>query len=132
LQGINADTDALQWNEGVKAWLIQEQAEWSKLHRGLGVPIAAGPSGHTNSFMQIAEYLNVNKPNDVRLAVIGHLLPIRAHTLVEILDAAKPYGPTYTRGRMMYRNLAPLTLKELKDNVAEGGKFPDELVRTPK
>lgn len=131
-QNIKGDDDLLQWNEGVKAWLINEQAAWSKLHRNLGVPIAAGPSGHTNSFMQIADYLNVNKPYDVRLAVIGHLLPIRAHSLVEVLDAAKPYGAAYTPGRGMYQSLNPLTVQELRDNVAEGKKFPDEMHRAAK
>jgi hypothetical protein len=129
--GLVNDTDRLQWNEGAKAWLIQEQQDWSRTYRGIGMPISAGPSGHTNSFMQIAQYLKVDQPYDVRLAIIGHLLPIRAHSLVEILEAAKPWGADYTPGRGMHHDIRPVSEKSLRKNVAAGAKFPDELASAP-
>jgi hypothetical protein len=125
--GVNKPDDKVQWNEGVKAWFVNELHDWVKINRQTGLPLAAGPSAHTNAFMRAAKYLNVNKPYDVRLAIIGHLIPIHAHSLIEIMDVAEVYGASYTYGRNMYHDIKPLTEQELRDNVAEGKLFPDEI-----
>lgn len=124
--GIQKDEDIVSWHEGAKSWLIDESHAWSQTMRQMSVPLMAGPSGHTNAFMQAAQFLGVDEPYNVRLAVIGHLIPIRAHSLVEIMVAAKPYGADFTPSPKMYRSIAPLAEAELRDNVAVDRRFPDE------
>jgi hypothetical protein len=123
---IKEDTDRPKWHEGAKSWLIDEANSWSQTMRQMSLPLMAGPSGHTNAFMQAAQFLDVKQPYDVRLAVIGHLLPIRAHSLVEIMVAAEPFGADFVLSPQMYHLIKPLEEAELRNNVAEQQRFPDE------
>jgi len=66
----------------------------------------------------------------MRMACIGYLLPIHAHTLVEIMTAAAAHGAPFSPGPQMYRRIAPLGEEELRSSCGRpgGGKnlFPDE------
>ena len=122
--GKSAEDDVLTWSEGAKRLIMNECDEWVKENRMIGLPLRAGVSGHTTGFMRTAEYFGVSAAN-MRLACIGYLLPIRAHTLVEVLLAAAGYGIPYTNGHMMYRDVAPVGEAALRS--CGGGKFPDEV-----
>jgi hypothetical protein len=125
----------LQWHAGSKDWRIRKSGqfeasepgrkakEWAREMRALGVPLAAGPSGTTNVMMNVAVVFRADK-YDARLACIGFLLGYRHHSLVEILAAAEPFGPTYEKSRKMYRHIKPLDEPTLRSY--GNGKFPDE------
>ncbi len=128
--GIGAPTDALKWSEGAKMWIINERDKWVKAMRALSLPLAAGPSGTTGVLMNAAAMLGGAAPVDVRMACVGYLLPIKAHSLVEILGAAAAFGVPFTADKQMYRNLPPLAEPQLRSCGRPGpdGKklFPDE------
>jgi hypothetical protein len=125
----------LKWEAGSKEWRIRKGSEfadtelgrraqeWAQEMRRLGIPLAAGPSGTTNAMMNVAVVFRADL-HDARLACIGFLLGYRHHTLVEILTAAEPFGPSYTKGRKMYRDIKPIDTATLRSY--GGGKFPDE------
>jgi len=125
----------LKWEAGSKDWRIRKGGEfatgepgrrakeWARQMQRLGIPVAAGPSGTTNAMMNVAVVFKADK-YDTRLACIGFLLGYRHHSLVEILAAAEPFGPTYDKSRRMYRNIKPLGEAELRSY--GDGKFPDE------
>lgn len=116
----------LQWGEGAKVWMLNELDSWVAAQRALSLPLAGGKSGTTARMMQSFRLLNVGPPDDVRLAAIGALLPLRHHSLVEILYGAKAYGTSrYREGMLMYRDLKPLTRQEV---LAATGGYPDEMV----
>jgi hypothetical protein len=64
------------------------------------------------------------------------LLPIHAHSLVEILTAAAAHGVPFSPGLKMYRDIKPITEDELRSSCGRSGGqdgknlFPDE--KTPK
>ncbi len=108
-------TKPLGFTEGGRTFLVNESHEWVQRMRALSLPLRAGPSGHTQVFFDANTLLGAGcDPYDVRLAAIGHLLPIRAHSLVEILVVAARHSCDYSRDANMYKNLAPFTLAELR------------------
>lgn len=115
----------LAWSEGARVWKMKQSHEWVQTMQGLDLPMMAGPSAHTNAFMNIAKLFGIKDLASVRLAAIGQLLPINAHSLVEIMIAASGHGVPFTQGPEMYRSIAPLKQKELRNNVGKGS-FPDE------
>lgn len=128
LTGVSSET--LKWSEGSKLWVINESDKWVQAMRKLSLPLAAGPSGTTNALMNASAMLG-GDPSETRMACIGYLLPIKAHSLVEICAAAAGHGVGFNAGKQMYRELPPLTKEELqacgRDNPAGGAKlFPDE------
>lgn len=132
-QGVGPN-EALGWSEGMKARIMDEMHPWTQLMREISVPLRAGPSGHTNVFMKGNELLGVGAdPDAMRLACLGYLLPINAHSMVEVLQAAKPYGTSpYREGREMYADVAPLSEAELRacgmpDESYPAGRLPHEM-----
>lgn len=118
-------TKPLGFTEGGRTFLINESHQWVQRMRALSLPLRAGPSGHTQVFFDANTLLGAGvDPYHVRLASIGHLLPIRAHSLVEILVVAARHGCGYSAGPTMYRNLSPFTLAELRR--IGHGVFPGE------
>ena len=82
--------------------------EWIEVAKALNMPLTAGISGTTARLMNVGEGLGAAPLNRVRLMVLGHLLPIGAHSFHEIMSAARSFdGCTYTDGN--YKNIAPLT-----------------------
>jgi hypothetical protein len=111
--GISPD-DVLTWAEGDKSWFINEADTWVQAIRALGLPLAAGPSGTTTAIMNTNELIAGTTAENARLCAIGYLLPIHAHTLVEVMTAASAFGASFTAGRQMYTNIAPFTPRQLR------------------
>jgi hypothetical protein len=130
MQGITGDSSKLKWSEGAKMWVINEKDKWVQAMRQLSLPLAAGPSGTTNVLMNANAMLGAVTAVDARVACIGYLLPINAHSLVEICAAAAAYGVPFTAGQKIYRDLAGFAPGELQScgRDGAGGKklFPDE------
>lgn len=134
-----ADRDTLiAWSEGTKRLMINELDPWVVAMRGMSLPLAGGPSGTTNMLMNVNDVVKGVGANEARLACIGYLLPIHAHTLVEIMTSAATHGAGYTAGQQMYRNIAPYTEESLREACGltpakpDGKKrFPDEAAPTP-
>jgi hypothetical protein len=114
----------LKWKEGADAWKAKDNAEYVNKLKALKLPFGAGPSGTTDRIMSMAQLLGHGDMYGTRLACIGYLLPIRAHSLHEILTAASVYGCAFTDGKEIYRNIIPLSEAELR--ACGGGRFPDE------
>jgi hypothetical protein len=84
----------LRWNEGIRRFILDESHPWVQTMRGANLPVGAGPSGTTKGVMEARQLLNVSNPLYARAAAIGYLLPINAHSLIEILiGAASVDGP---------------------------------------
>jgi hypothetical protein len=135
-QGNPDENARLKWSEGVKTWALDQDHRWSKAQQKLGIPLGAGPSGTTNMLMNTGKMLGGVDTLAMRMACVGYLLPIHAHSLVEILTAAAAHGVPFSSGLQMYRDIKPISEDELRSSCGRsGGKdgknlFPDE--KTPK
>jgi hypothetical protein len=87
------ETDRVKWEEGGLRWIADERNEWIKAARQANLPITAAPSGTTDRLMQTRAQLGVSDPISWRAAIIAYLLPINAHSLIEVLTAAGGYSP---------------------------------------
>lgn len=129
-QGLDGDPEQAQrlhWLEGAKKILLNEEDQWVKLWRDLSVPLKGGPSGHTYKFMQANQILGAGaKPDEMRLACLGYLLPINAHSMIEVLTAASTFGASsFPNDETVYRYVEPLSQDELRD-CGKDRRFPDE------
>lgn len=105
---LTSKEEALKWEEGAKVWYLNEADEWVKSVRKVSLPLKAGPSGTTDRLMQTRDLLNVSTAEATRAACLAYLLPINAHSLVEILVAAKPYGAgEVVMGPGIYKEIEP-------------------------
>lgn len=138
--GLTADdqTSLIQWSEGTKRLMINEIDPWVQAMRAMSLPLAGGPSGTTNMLMNVNDVMQGASAEGARLACIGYLLPIHAHTLVEVMTSAATHGAGYTAGQQMYRNIGPYSEEQLRESCglqpakADGKKrFPDEAAPTP-
>lgn len=127
VDGANPDPQQLQWMEGAKKILLNEDDKWVKLQRSLSIPLKGGPSGHTYKFMQANQILSAgNSADEMRLACLGYLLPINAHSMIEVMEAAKTFGTTpYPDDETVYRHVKPLSDEQLRD-CGKDGRYPDE------
>ncbi len=130
-QGNPGPKVQLKWSEGVKRWGLDTKHKWVQAQQKLGIPLGAGPSGTTNMIMNTGKMLGGADVLSMRMACIGYLLPIHAHTLVEVMTAAAAQGAPFSPGPQMYRRIAPLSEEELRSSCGRsGGKsgnlFPDE------
>jgi hypothetical protein len=82
----------LTWNEGIRVFVIQEHDDFVEQLREAAVPLGAGTSGTTARIMYAAQMLGMPDPIATRAACIGYLIPIRAHTLWEVLRGATAGG----------------------------------------
>ncbi|WP_199351089.1 DUF3626 domain-containing protein [Haliangium ochraceum] len=115
----------LGFTEGGRTFLVNESHQWVQQMRALSLPLRAGPSGHTQVFFEANTLLGAGvDPYAVRLAAIGHLLPIRAHSLIEILVVAAAHGCVYEENQNLYKSLQPFSQSELRR--IGGGSFPGE------
>ena len=109
---------------------------WVQAMRSMSLPLAGGPSGTTNLLMNVNDVLKGVGAEEARLACIGYLLPIHAHSLVEVMTSAATHGAGYTAGQGMYRNIRPYGEETLRADcgltpLKDGKKrFPDEPVET--
>lgn len=124
-EGQELEDQNLQWAEGADKWMADQTSQFVQMLEATQVPFGAGPSGTTARLMSTAQELGYGDANGMRLACIGYLLPIRAHSLVEIMVSAAAYGcPAPLPGLMMYTQIAPYDDTKLKG--FSGGKFPHE------
>ncbi len=121
--------ETLKWREGATNWQINDNNPWVKnAKQSLKMPIVAGPSGTMTRMLQLWEWLS--KPTaieDWRLAVLAWMLNANDHTFHEMMLAAVDYGMPYRPGREAYMDVAPLSVWELRQNVAKDGLFPHEI-----
>lgn len=122
-----ATEQALTWTEGAKKILMNENDDWVQSNRQFSIPLKGGPSGHTYKFMQANQIMQGGaSPDEMRLACLGYLLPINAHSCVEVMEAAKTFGCSpFPINEKIYRYIAPLTDAQLRQ-CGINGRYPDE------
>lgn len=126
-----AEGENLKWGNPAADMVMNEANAWVQQQRKDGMPLKGGPSGHTHKFMMTNQILGMPiSPDEMRIVCLGHLLPINAHTFVEVMEAAKGFGATpYPQSPLMYHNLAPIG-EGLKSAVG-ADKWPDEALSAP-
>jgi hypothetical protein len=90
---------------------FNEKDEWVTNARRLGFPLRSGPSTHTYELFQMLELLGVdNVPiEQLKLAAMGYLMPIGAHSLIEIQHTAEQFGADHQASPSLYaRTMAAL------------------------
>ena len=124
--------EPLPWIEGKTNYTVKTKSGWYKqIHDKLGMPVVAGPSGTTDRLFDTFKWLKVSSPPaDFRLALLGWMLTSQDHSFHEIMSMAATKGVNlpYVPGPAAYHSVAPLPLPELRDKVAKGREFPDEIV----
>lgn len=83
-EGITLDKPYMQ---GIDANLVLRDHPWIKGAREAEMPLKAGISGTTHRFLGLGTLLGVEDRPGMRLAMLGHLQAIEAHSLHEICDA---------------------------------------------
>lgn len=83
--------DTLPMIEGMKANIIDSSQPFISEANAADMPLKSGISGTTFRFMEMAELMG-QPPENARLAMIGHLTPIGAHSIHEINTAASGFG----------------------------------------
>jgi hypothetical protein len=99
----------LTWKEGMNVWRLNEDDTWVQMARELSLPLKAGPSGTTDRIMQTNEQLGATTPVNSRAAALAYLLGINAHSLIEIMAGAAPYGafPEPLNRVAVYKEIKP-------------------------
>lgn len=110
LNGLGADY--VPWLDARKVWLLNRMHHFVKDAKKANIPLMTGISGFTMQIMQFARMLNVKPDANVRLACLGYLLPIKAHSFHEVMAAAQAFGCTYS-GDGDYENIEPLSACEI-------------------
>lgn len=83
--------DTLPMMEGHKANVIDSSQPFITKANEQNMPLKSGISGTTMRFMEMAELMSI-PPEDARLAMVGHLQPIEAHSIHEINTAASGFA----------------------------------------
>lgn len=84
---------------------VNDDHPWVAEKRAQGLPVKSGPSTHTLEIFEIAKLLGLEdklSPEQVRQAATGYLVPIGAHSLVEIEHVAAMFGCEICRGPEAY------------------------------
>ncbi|MCC7107808.1 MAG: hypothetical protein IT382_00845 [Deltaproteobacteria bacterium] len=80
----------LPWGEGAKSFETDVDDKVKK--EAPNMPQMAGTSGTTARAFQLAQLMGVGNLNGLRTAMLGALLPIRAHSFQEVVRAAEQHG----------------------------------------
>jgi hypothetical protein len=84
--------DLVKWSEGQNVWRPNEEDPFVQVARKLLLPIKAGPSGTTDRLFQLNDVFHIGiAPKNFVALVIAYILPINAHSLIEVGAAALPY-----------------------------------------
>ncbi len=97
-------TDTPQFELGSEKVDVDPDHPWVKEKRDEGFPVRSGPSTHTFELFEMTELLGLRPQlslDEIMLAATGYLLPISAHSLIEIQHVAEQFG------------MAPVTSPEL-------------------
>jgi hypothetical protein len=98
-------SDTPQFGVGSQQVDVDGANPWVKDKRAQGLPVKSGPSTHTLEIFEIARLLGLERrvhPDHLRMAATGYLLPIGAHSLVEIEHVAAMFGCELCRGPEAY------------------------------
>ncbi len=79
--------------EGIRANMVNPEHKWIMDATAAEMPLKAGISGTTHRFLGLGELLGVADKARMRLAMLGHLQAIEAHSFWEICDATS-LGPS--------------------------------------
>jgi hypothetical protein len=120
LNGLGADY--VPWLDARKVWILDETHNFVKEAKQANVPLVTGISGFTVQIMQFARILNAGADVNARLACLGYLLPIKAHSFHEVMAAAKAFGCTYS-GNSDYGEIEPLSACEI---ISACGLLPNQ------
>lgn len=86
---------ALPWKTGEQTWELEEAHPFVQQVKAIGMRMIAGPSGTTDRLFELASLLHLTDTKIdqqiFRLACIAYLIPIRAHSLHEVMLGAAPY-----------------------------------------
>lgn len=118
----------IPWLQGSLINVVNEEHEWVKQARKRGMPVESAVSGTTGRVMNTARFFNFQGAEfpALRLAILGYLINIKAHSFHEIMTASQGFPECrYVPGRDTYERIAPLTTEQLKA-IAPGGKLPHE------
>jgi hypothetical protein len=136
--GVPESEQTLPWLEGQKANILDAEKEFIKDAKEDSMPLKSGISGTTFRFMQSAEMLGVD-PDAARMACVGMLQPIEAHSFHEIATAASGFGgkggeyaeKRKTEGAYSGDTMAPLTQEDLAEVAADCGTTLEYLNNPP-
>ena len=73
-----------------------------------GFPIKSGPSTHTAEIFEMRELLGLEEDvslKQMRLAALGYLLPIDAHSLIEVQHTAEMFGVDHDDSQLLYHQI---------------------------
>ncbi|ALO99058.1 hypothetical protein SHL15_8090 [Streptomyces hygroscopicus subsp. limoneus] len=132
----------LRWFRAADTSHLPVEAPLHTEGQGTGALVATGTSGSMALLLEMAWRLQVHTGQNfdldgLRLGLLGHSLVLGHHSLHELLRSAAywdsvhghRYGFRYDDSWSRYRRLAPLTENELREHVAQDGRFPDEIAR---
>ncbi|MER6693430.1 hypothetical protein [Streptomyces minutiscleroticus] len=137
----------LPWIPGVSRYDIAMSTTLPTAAHATGGLVRAGTSGTTHRLLRNAAHMREQWGLDidlglVRLALMAEMLPVRHHSLHEIMRAsqmvlddlrargiAESPDLDYADNWGRYWRIAPLTEEELRAHVAVDGLFPDEHAR---
>lgn len=131
--GVPDNLEKLPWVDGIVYYRIDESQGWGKEMKEKGFPAVAGNSGTTARMLKVYQWLGGTEALNFRMAIMRWMLPVRDHSLYEILEGTKSVGVTgagedLTNSIAMYKLIQPLNEATLKSNVAVDGLFPEEQV----
>jgi hypothetical protein len=125
---LRCPEELLPWVQGSLVNVVNEQHKWIAEARKRAMPIESAISGTTARVLNTARMFNFSAGEfpKLRLAVLGYLINIKAHSFHEIMAAAHGFPECkYVPGRDSYERVAPLSPTDLK-SIAPGGKLPHE------
>jgi hypothetical protein len=103
----------LNYIQGICDNMVDPNHSWIQTAKDLKMPLKAGISGTTHRVMSLNKAIAGAKPAEVRLALLGHLQEIQAHSFHEIMIAANGHdGCEYQPGN--YVPFAPITPEEME------------------
>lgn len=116
----------LSWVQGNVANMVRPDAPFISGARDASLPLQAGISGTTYRFMGMADLLGAN-PQMARLAAVGNLASIDAHSFHEIASAAQGFAGGYDAATPYTPSSTGLSMDQLKQIAAARGLSLDAL-----
>ncbi len=104
--------DLVPWMDPRRQWRPNPADAFVRASNAAAMPLATGLSGVTMQYLQFARILRMSSLLRVRVAVLGYLMSIKAHSFHEIMTTARYFGCPYA-GRLEYHDLPPLKADEL-------------------
>ncbi len=108
-----ASEGSVPWLDPRAVWGVDERHPWVQEARREACPLMTGLSGITSQYLMFDGVMSLHDKLSARLACIGYLLPIKAHSFHEIMAAAADEACPYDKW-CDYGDLLPLTRQELE------------------